>query len=180
MREIALHLLDIVQNSLQAEADLVEIQVLEDKRLDQLIMVISDNGRGMTREESARALDPFYTTRTTRRVGLGLSLLKVNCRASGGDLLIESEPGRGTTVKAVFGLSHIDRPPLGNLVLTMLSLVAGSPEVDFVLHHKKNGQEYCFSTREMREQLGPVPLNRPEVLEWLEAFLTEKENGLGK
>lgn len=175
MRELSLHLLDIVQNSIEAGADFIEIEIIEDKPQDQFVMEIRDNGRGMSEEELVKALDPFYTTRTTRKVGMGLSLLKANCQATGGDLFLQSQQNHGTTVKAVLGLSHIDCPPLGDLAATMVALVAGSPEVDFCLERKGYNKEYTLDTRELRELMAELPLNNPKVLSWLREFIQERE-----
>lgn len=175
MRELSLHLLDIVQNSLEAGANLIEMRVVEDKLRDQFVLEVCDNGRGMSEQELLKAQDPFYTTRTTRKVGLGLSLLKANCQATGGDLFLESKPKEGTIVKAVLGLSHIDRPPLGDLVATMVTLVAGSTEVDFRLERRSETIDYCVDTRDLRRELGDVPLNNSQVISWLTEYLTELE-----
>lgn len=180
MRELSLHLLDIVQNSLAAGADSIGIRIIEDKLKDQFVMEIRDNGRGMSKEELACAQDPFYTTRTTRKVGLGLSLLKANCQATSGDLFLQSRKNQGTTVKAVLGLSHLDRPPLGDLATTMVALVSGSPEVDFRLERKATDKEYSIDTREMRKLLDNVPLNNPQVLSWLSQSIKEQEQELKK
>lgn len=178
MRELSLHILDITQNSLRAGATIVQLRLVEDYLLDKLVIEISDNGRGMTEEETARALDPFYTTRTTRKVGLGLSMFQANCEATGGELALESQPGIGTKVKAILGLSHIDRPPLGDLPATMLTLIAGSPEVEFSLEHRSREREYRFATQEIRNILGDTPLDQPEILNWLREYLVEQENAI--
>lgn len=175
MRDLSLHILDIVQNSLRAEASLIQIRVVEDYELDRLVIEISDNGRGMTREEIAKALDPFYTTRTTRKVGLGLSLFQANCQAAGGDLAIESQPGAGTKVVASLVLSHLDRLPLGDLPATLVTLISGWPKVEFYLERKSGPKEYRFTTHEIREILGETPLNQPEIIQWIREYLAQQE-----
>jgi len=175
MRELALHILDIAQNSLRAEASRISILIEEDYERDCLTIEIADNGRGMLKEEIAKALDPFYTTRTTRKVGLGLSLFQANCQAAGGDLAMESEPGKGTKVKVWLVLSHIDRPPLGDLPATLVTLIAGSPKVEFVLEHRSGEQAYRFTTQELKGILGEIPLNQPKVIQWIKDYLQEQE-----
>lgn len=176
MRDLSLHILDIVQNSLRAEASCITIRVSEDPDRDWLTIEVIDNGRGMTPEQLAKALDPFYTTRSTRKVGLGLSLFQANCQAAGGDLTLESQPGKGTRIKAGMVLSHIDRLPLGDLPATLITLIAGAPEVDFCWERRCGAKEYKLATRELRKILGDVPLNQPEVIKWLQDFLQEQEN----
>lgn len=175
MRELSLHILDIVQNSLAAEATKISMLVNEDIINNQMEVVIRDNGRGMGPEELRKVLDPFYTTRKTRRVGLGLSLLQANARACGGDLWIESEPGKGTTVRVCFLHDHIDRTPLGDMVSTLITLVSGSPDVDFQYEYRRGKKKFVINTSEIKEILEDTPLNHPQVLAWLEEYLREKE-----
>ncbi|MCR4441029.1 MAG: ATP-binding protein [Peptococcaceae bacterium] len=175
MRELSLHILDIARNSLEAGATRVEITVREDTRKNWLHMEIKDNGRGMDEEEAKKAADPFYTTRKTRRVGLGLSLLKANALACGGSFTIISQPGSGTVVSALFQWNHIDRAPLGDMPSTLTALIQGSPHVDFYYCHEFDGRSFCLDTAEIREALEGLPLNHPEILNWLQDFLKEKE-----
>ncbi len=151
MEDLSLHILDIVENSIGAKASRVEIKVDEDTKKDLLVIEIEDNGLGMDEETIKKVLDPFFTTRTTRKVGLGLPLLGQAARESGGDIEIESKVGRGTRVRASFGYSHIDRKPLGDIGTTLTTLIAGNPEVDFVYEHKKDESEYRLDTREIRD-----------------------------
>lgn len=178
MREISLHILDIVQNSLAAGATKVKISLLELFQNNSLIVEIEDNGRGMDEKEVKKALDPFYTTRLTRRVGLGLPLLLANAQACGGGLRIESQPGKGTVVKAEFQLDHIDRPPVGDMVSTLLTLIAGSPQVDFFYYRQRNEKSFIFQTSEVKDILQGTSLKHPEILSWLRDYLTEKEREL--
>ncbi|MGE5652957.1 MAG: ATP-binding protein [Bacillota bacterium] len=176
MRELSLHILDLVQNSLTAGAQLIEINVEEDLDLDQLEITIRDDGQGMSPEMVDRALDPFVTTKTTRRVGLGLPLFAQHAEQCGGELTIGSSLGSGTTVRARFRRSHIDRVPLGNLVDTVTMLVMCNPERDFVFRHRLGDKENHLSTVEMREALGSdLPINSPEVLKWLQGYLEQGE-----
>ena len=171
MDEIALHILDIVYNSIEAGATTVELEIVESTVDDLLRIRVADNGRGMDPEMLQRALDPFATSRTTRKVGLGLSLLSANAEASNGHVSVESEPGRGTVVTAVFQASHIDRPPLGNMHSTLLVIAASAPQIDLRYRHERDGKVFVFSTGEIRAQLGDVPLTHPEVLHWLDEFI---------
>ena len=150
MEDLSLHILDIVENSIKAKALRIEIKVIEDIGKDLLTIEIKDNGQGIDEGTIKKVFDPFFTTRTTRRVGLGLPLLSQAARESGGDIEIESEVGRGTRVKATFGYSHIDRKPLGNMEATLTTLIAGNPEVDFIYEHKKDELEYRLDTKEIR------------------------------
>ena len=150
---MSLHILDIVENSIRAKASRIEIKVVEDTRKDLLTIEIKDNGQGIDEETIKKVVDPFFTTRTTRKVGLGLPLLSQAARESGGDVEIESKVGRGTRVKATFGYSHIDRKPLGNMEKTLITLIAGNPEVDFRYEHKKDELEYHLDTKEIRARI---------------------------
>jgi predicted metal-dependent phosphoesterase TrpH/anti-sigma regulatory factor (Ser/Thr protein kinase) len=140
MEDLSLHILDIVENSIAASASRVRIVIEEDTRTDRLSLEIRDNGRGMDAEARKKALDPFFTTRTTRRVGLGLSLLAQAARESGGRLELDSQPGRGTTVRAVFQLSHPDRKPLGDVAETLRTILCGQPELDLEFQYKKDSK----------------------------------------
>ena len=153
MEDLSLHILDIVENSIRAKASTIEMKVVEDIEKDLLTIEIRDNGQGMDEETVKKALDPFFTTRTTRKVGLGLSLLSQAARESGGNIEIESQAGGGTRVKATFGYSHIDRKPVGNMEATLTTLIVGNPEVDFIYEHKKGELEYRLDTKEVRARI---------------------------
>ncbi len=161
MKELSLHLLDLAQNSLSAGATLVEL-ALEPKD-GFLHITLRDNGRGMTPEFLASVTDPFTTTRKTRRVGLGLPLYRAAAEQTGGDFSIESAVGVGTVVSASFAIGHLDTPPVGDLPGTVVALIQGAPEVDFVF---RTGDE-TLDTRALRETLEDVPLNSPDVLAWI-------------
>lgn len=177
MRELSLNVLDIAQNSISAQASLVTISVTEANGM--LTITIGDNGCGMTAEQLCRIRDPFYTTRTTRRVGMGIPLLRMAAEMSGGTLTIESEVGVGTTVTASFELDNIDRMPLGDIVGTMETLIQLNDSVDFVYRHTVGEQEFVLDTRELREVLGDVPLSEPDILEWITGNLSEGIQKLG-
>lgn len=152
MEDLSLHILDIAENSIAAEATRIEVRIVEDRGKDVLTVEIKDDGKGMDEETLGRVLDPFFTTRTTRRVGLGLPLLAQASRESDGTFEIDSKPGQGTTVKATFRYGHVDRKPLGNIHETIQTLVAGHPEVDFLFEHTRDGSSYRFDTRETGER----------------------------
>jgi len=149
MEDLSLHILDIAENSISASASRIEIRIDEDRAGDLLTVEITDNGKGMDESMLKKALDPFFTTRTTRRVGLGLPLLAQAAKESGGTIELDSEPGRGTTVKATFRLSHPDCKPVGDIGQTIRTLVIAHPEIDFVYEHKTNDSAYRFDTREI-------------------------------
>ena len=152
MEDLSLHILDIAENSISASAKRIEIRIDEDQAQDLLIIEIKDDGKGMDEQALQKVLDPFFTTRKTRKVGLGLSLLAQAARQSNGRIEINSGPGKGTTVKAVFRFSHLDRKPMGDIYETIRTLVAGNPGVNFLYEHKRNGSVYCFDTRETGEK----------------------------
>lgn len=173
MRELSLHILDIVQNSLAANATRIEISIREDKTRDILEISLVDNGKGMTEEELNKVIDPFYTSRTTRKVGLGIPLFKANAESCNGQFQIKSQLGKGTQVFASFQHSHIDRVPLGDIIGTIISILAVNPEIELLLKHDYNGQIFVFDSEEIKETLEDVPINTPLVLDWIRLFLSE-------
>lgn len=173
--EISLNVLDISENSTRAGATLVSILVRISHEDDTLTVVIGDNGCGMTPEQVSHVTDPFFTTRTTRKVGLGVPFFKLAAESTGGHFHIESEPGKGTTVTAVFGLSHIDRMPLGDITSTIHNLIVYHPDTDFVYIYQYDNNSFTLDTRQMREILEGVPLNAPEVSEYILEYLTENK-----
>lgn len=179
MLELSLHILDMVENSIRAAANLVRIAVEEDPAANRYVLQITDNGSGMSEEVRKKALDPFFTSKKVRRVGLGLPMLAEAAERTGGSFLLESETGKGTRVRAEFGFDHIDRQPLGKITGTLIALVIGNPQMDFIYEHKKNGRAYLFDTREIKEQLEDVPINHPEVLRFLRENIQDGLTGLG-
>ena len=175
MKEISLHILDIVQNSVSAGASTVHIAVEEDSILDLISVKITDDGRGMDSETVLRVTDPFYTTRTTRKVGLGLPLMKSTAIDCGGSFAIDSAPGQGTIVNASWRRSHIDTPPLGDMVATMLTILLGDETVDFLYKHSIDDRVFEFESREMKEALDGMSFQEIEVYDWLKSFLGEGE-----
>lgn len=146
MEDLSLHILDLAENSIEAGASKIEIIIRENTKTDWLTIEIIDNGKGMSPEVLKRALDPFFTTKTVRRVGLGLSLFKDAAQEAGGDLTIQSKVGQGTKLKATFQLSHIDRKPMGSLTQTLMTLIIGHPEIRFIYSYQKNGQVKRFDS----------------------------------
>ncbi len=173
MRELSMHILDLAQNSIVAGASLIYIKVNADSVRDSLEIEIADNGKGMDAEFAANVIDPFVTTRTTRRVGLGIPMLAQAARACDGDLIVQSQPGKGTTVRAWFGLSHIDRAPLGDMTATIVSLVAANPQIDIVYMQSADGAAFTVDTRTIRQELDGVPLNEQAVLVWLRDYIRD-------
>ena len=178
MKELSLHILDIAENSVKAGASLIEISVSEDENKNLLDIEIKDNGCGMSEEFLKRVKDPFSTTRTTRRVGMGLSLFEAAAEQCGGKLDIESKEGVGTDVFVTFTLNHIDRAPLGDMAGTLETLIGGSPDKDFIYRYRKNGKEFVLNTAALRETLGDVPLDTPEVILWIGEYIKEGINEL--
>ncbi|MBR0231676.1 MAG: sensor histidine kinase [Clostridia bacterium] len=184
MKELSLNILDIAQNSVKAGAKNIEISLAEEG--NRLTFRITDDGCGMSEDFLARVLDPFTTTRTTRKVGLGLPLLKMAAEATGGSLEISSRSEKehadhGTEVTATFYTDHIDCPPLGDIVSTVVLLLQNAPfEPRYVYSHSKGENVFSLDTDELHEQLGPdIPLSEPAVLEFTESYLREGEEGLG-
>jgi len=179
MQDLSLHILDIVENSLSAGAHRVEIRIEEDLKADRMTLEIIDDGAGMDEGMMQRILDPFFTTKTTRRVGLGLPFLAEACRESNGEMTLQSSPGKGTTVKAAFQHSHIDRKPLGKIGDTLIAILAGHPELDLRYEHRKEGSDFILDTREIRAALGQVPLNAPAVISALRTQMLSALSELG-
>ncbi len=192
MRDLSLHILDVLQNSLEAGATQVELVIEEDLITDRLTITVRDNGRGMDEVTLARVADPFFTTRKTRHVGLGIPLFKAAAERCNGDLVITSQVGVGTTLAATFQHSHIDRAPLGDLVGTLMSFILGGTCDLHYVHRVKGGrsdndrlgnwagtapqdQEFEFCTRDIRSELGDVPLSHPAVRTWLQQFIAQGE-----
>ncbi len=173
MREIALHILDIAENSVAAGASEVRISVVEDVQADRLRVAVSDNGRGMDEDLLERVTDPFVTSRTTRKVGLGIPLLKAAAEACNGHLRIASAVGKGTHLEAEFQRSHIDRMPLGDLAGTVLTLVVGHPHVHWVFDYRVGDAEFNFDDEPIKRELDGVPLTEPAILAFVREMLRE-------
>ena len=178
MKELSLNILDIVENATKAEAEIVFIDICEDQ--GSLTITISDNGHGMTEDILLSVTDPFCTTRTTRKVGMGIPLFRLSAEQTGGGLTITSKhidkypDDHGTTVYASFDKSHIDFTPLGDIISTITTLIQGHPLVDFVFNHNISGRVISLDTREIRAVLEDVPLDSYEVLQWIKDNLQEQ------
>lgn len=170
MRELSLNILDICENSLRAKA--TEVRVDVEVTDDIVAIVVADNGCGMTKEFLAKVTDPFTTTRTTRKVGLGLPFIKMEAEMAGGSFDIESNVGSGTTVTTTFQRAHIDRPPLGDLGETMAALMPDLGNTRLIFSYRANGQSFVLDTDEVKTQLEGVPIDTPEVM----VFLKELTN----
>ena len=173
MQELSLHILDIAQNSVAAKASLIEIVIDENEANDTLDIIIRDNGCGMDEEKVKKVLDPFYTTRTTRKVGLGVPMYREAAVTTGGDFRIESVVGEGTAVFARFGYSHIDRQPMGDIGSVIHILITGNPDIDFVYRHTVNGRQFELDTRGIKKILGGVPVSDMSVSIWLKEYISE-------
>lgn len=171
MNEIALHIYDIVQNSVRANAENVWLTIIEDDSVDELRVIIKDDGSGMSKEMAEGVKNPFFTTRTTRRVGLGISLFELAANQSNGYLTIDSIEGVGTTLMVVFQKSHINRSPMGNLPETIYLLSLG--DINVIYEHTINGKTFNYNKAEVLEVLGEVPLQNYEVKLWLEDYIKQ-------
>ena len=175
MQEISLNILDIAQNSVAAGAATIGITVDEQPESDLLTVTVEDDGCGMTEEQVRAVTDPFYTTRKTRKVGLGVPLFKMAAEMSGGRFRIDSRKGSGTAVAATFALSNIDRMPLGDINGTILLLISCNPSLTIIYRRVYGGREFTLDTREIKKKIGDVPISNGEVLEWIKEYLAENE-----
>ncbi|MEW6179526.1 MAG: ATP-binding protein [Chloroflexota bacterium] len=175
MRELSLHLLDIAENSIAAGAKNIIITIREDTKNDRLYLSVLDDGKGMDEEMVARVTDPFVTTRTTRKVGLGIPLLKAAAESCNGWLKIHSKPGQGTLLEVEFQRSHIDRMPLGDIAGTFLTLLVGNPQIHWVFRYTIDHETFELDDQTIKQELEDIPLSDPKVLSFLRELL---ENGL--
>jgi anti-sigma regulatory factor (Ser/Thr protein kinase) len=180
MRELSLNILDIAQNSIVAGATLTEIVVNENTKENTLLIGIYDNGCGMTAEQVRNVIDPFFTTRTTRKVGMGIPLFKMAAEQTGGSFKIESEKGVGTKIEALFKTDSIDFTPLGDIASTIVTIVSMNNDKEFLYKRVLDDREFIFSTVEVKKILDGVPLSEPSVMSWIEQYLNEQYNELLK
>ncbi|NLW16474.1 MAG: sensor histidine kinase [Firmicutes bacterium] len=178
MRDLSLHVLDLVQNSLTAQATRIEIIIDEDIACNQLRLIVRDNGHGMSQEQCKATLDPFYTTRTTRKVGLGLPLLQAAAERADGSLQLHSQLGQGTTVIATFVYDHLDRVPLGDMSLTLMTIIALNEECCFTYRHRRGEREFTICSEELRQELAGIPLDHPQIAAWFREYVRELEKSL--
>ena len=180
MKDLSLNLLDIAENSVKAGATLTRLLLTQEG--DVLTFQVADDGCGMTEEILRGVVDPFYTTRTTRKVGMGLPLLRMAAEQTGGEMNVESRhiethpDDHGTVVTAVFHTDHIDCPPVGDMVATVTTLIQGHPDTDFYFRHARGETVVELDTRQLREILGEVSLAEFEVLQWITGFLQDQYN----
>lgn len=173
MLELSLHILDIAENAVRARAQTISIVLEEDPEQDRLAMEIRDDGKGMTDRELRCVLDPFYTTKKVRHVGLGLPMLAQAAQDAGGCFEIESKPLKGTTVRVAFRFSHIDRQPLGDLQGTLAALIMGNPDIHFIYRHRCGQKEYVLDTDEIKNEIENIPINHIEVLKLIRKDIAE-------
>ena len=176
MQELSLNILDLSMNGIAAGADTITITIKEDAPV--MTVSIGDNGCGLSPETVEKLRDPFYTTRTTRKVGMGVPLFEMQAEMTGGHLDIRSveapQEGHGTTFTGTFYMDHIDAVPLGDMVSTIITLIQGNPDIDFLYTHETAGGTVQLDMREVRETLGDVPVNEPDILQWLTSYLEEQ------
>jgi signal transduction histidine kinase len=173
MKDLSLHVLDILQNSLSAEAHGINVEIVEDQVCDKYLITISDDGKGMSTEMVNKVTDPFFTTRTTRKVGLGIPLLKEHAERTGGTFSITSMPGKGTEIAADFILSHVDRQPLGDIAGAIVLTAAANPQVRIRYSHSTGFGTYLFDSFEVSEILGDTPINNARVIKFLVEMINE-------
>ena len=179
MKELSLHILDIAMNSIRAEASELGVEIIEHTDKDILSIIITDNGFGMNEEMVKSVLDPFTTTRTTRKVGLGIPLFKANAEGCNGDFSIISELNVGTSVTANFQLSNIDRPVLGDISTVMSMIFCSHPDIEISFTYKKDNNKYLISTEEIKEELDGVSMQEPEVKLAIEEIIVSELNEIG-
>lgn len=173
MKELSLHILDIVQNSITAQATLISIKIIENSELNLLSIEIIDNGIGMDKDFLAKVTNPFVTTRSTRKVGLGIPLYKAAAESCNGSFFIDSTLGKGTIIKTYFERNHIDRSPIGNMAETMITLIMAKENIDYVYIHQINDKQFELDTRNIKTILEDVPISDFSVLEWLKEYINE-------
>ncbi len=173
MRELSLNILDVAENSLKAGADTIKIDVIFLREENKLTVRVSDNGCGMTGEQIKHVTDPFYTTRTTRKVGLGVPLFKMAAEMSGGSFEISSVVNEGTSLTAIFKTDNVDFVPLGDIASTVELLCVSNPDVNIAFTESDENDTFSFESRKIRDILGDVPMDTPEVRKWIREYLTE-------
>ncbi|MFI3142332.1 MAG: ATP-binding protein [Clostridia bacterium] len=176
MKELSLNILDIAQNSVVANAKLIEIEIKQKTKTNELFIGIYDDGKGMDEEKLKSVTDPFFTTRTTRKIGLGVPLFKMAAEMTGGKFEITSIVGVGTNVKAEFNTSHLDFMPLGDLTSTIVILITMNLHIEFIYRYIKDETEFVLDTREIKNLLDGVPLDTPDIVQWLKEYIDENTN----
>ena len=176
MPDIAMHLLDIVYNSIRALAKNIKITIEDLKKENKIEIIIEDDGKGMDEKTIQQVIDPFFTTRTTRHVGLGVPLFKAGVEATGGSFKITSKVDKGTIIHAIYIKDHIDTPPLGNLAETLVTLIQADENIDYYFQYKNDDHEFIFDTKQIKEILENVKINDPEIILWLKDYIKEGVN----
>ncbi len=178
MKDLAAHVMDILQNSTRAGATEIEFVLAVQKKEDKIVLTFKDNGCGMDTETQEKVLNPFFTTRTTRKVGLGLPLLKQNAEMTGGSFIIDSQVNKGTEVVATFQLSHVDTKPMGDIPGTIVLTAAANPNIRFIFQYKTDSASYVFDTDEVNEALEGVSIQNPEIIAFLKEMIEENMKSL--
>lgn len=173
MKDISLHIMDIVQNSVRAHASLISVRISDDVDRGIYSLTIKDNGVGMDKQTLQMSTDPFFTSRSTRKIGMGIPLLKQNALRTGGDFMIDSEPGKGTLIRADFGREHIDFLPEGDLSGVIAQLAAGNPSSDICFTYESGNMKYDFDTREIKAMLGEVPIHDADIYSAIGQLISE-------
>ena len=173
MQDISLHILDIAENSVRADAKTITITVVKDIQQDLLQVEVVDDGRGMDPKTLARVQDPFFTTKH-KKTGLGIPLLIQAAEQAGGKVAVDSAPGKGTKVLATFGWSNVDRPAIGNMAETLMTLIIGHPELNLVYAERDGDRLFLFDTREIKEELDDIPITAPEALHVVKELLNQE------
>ncbi|QQS50172.1 MAG: ATP-binding protein [Bacteroidota bacterium] len=177
MKEISMHILDLVQNSIQAQANNIGIEINENQGDDSFVLSITDNGQGMDEITLSRIMDPFFTTKN-KKTGLGIPLLRQHTELTGGRVEIESKPGIGTRITGIFGYSHLDRQPLGDIIGTITGLIRSYPQLDFEYTHRLNQQHFDLSTFEIKKELEGISIANGEVIEFIKEMISENLKAL--
>ena len=178
MYELSLNIMDIAQNSIRANAKLITVDLDIDETRGMLGVAIGDDGDGMSEDVRKAVTDPFFTTRTTRKVGLGLPYYEMTARMCGGSFGVDSAPGEGTRVSASFMINHVDRAPLGDMGQTMALLAGANPQADFVYSLSRGAEKFVFDTREIKELLGDVGIGEPEVVIYMQGYINENSESI--
>lgn len=178
MQEFSMTVLDIVQNSVRAGAQNIEIELAQDTARNCQTLIVKDDGCGMSEEMARQVVDPFCTSRTTRKVGLGLPFLKMAAEMTGGEMKLESTPGKGTAVTATFTLDHIDLAPMGDMAGTISALVQTNPDIDFCYKYTRDAQSFVLDTREVKQMLDGVPVSEPAVALFIRDYVAEHMQAL--
>lgn len=173
MPDIAMHLLDIVYNSIRAFASLITIRIYDSEKENTIEISVEDNGCGMDEETIEKVMDPFFTTRTTRKVGLGVPLFKEGLLATGGSFDIHSKINVGTTIKGNYIKNHWDTPPLGDLPETLVTLIQANEKIDYLFTYTTDSHQFCLDTKEIKDILDGVKINEPEIILWLKDYIKE-------